>query len=244
MVSLRVAICAAALAGLSAASAQAADALAAPAGVNWSGIYGGLNGGYGWGSPGNIVLTNTPGTSVTTSGLNPTGAFGGGQIGINWQSGALVFGLETDLDASGIGDSFSRIIDGAGDNLAAHRNIDLFGSVRGRLGIAWDRLLIYGAAGLAYADVDNRLLVTNGGLSADLRRNGLEGGVTVGGGVEYALNSSWSLKAEYQYVSLGSDTLSAPVAPPNGIVVSSNKIENSFQAVLIGFNYKFGSSGH
>jgi diguanylate cyclase (GGDEF)-like protein len=104
--------------------------------------------------------------------------------------------------------------------------------------------LIYGAAGLAYADVDNRLLVTNGGLSADLRRNGLEGGVTVGGGVEYALNSSWSLKAEYQYVSLGSDTLSAPVAPPNGIVVSSNKIENSFQAVLIGFNYKFGSSGH
>ena len=56
-------------------------------GVNWSGLYVGVNGGYGW--------SRTPT-------CHPAGAFGGGQIGYNFQRGNIVFGIETDIQGSGV----------------------------------------------------------------------------------------------------------------------------------------------
>ncbi len=50
--------------------------------VNWSGLYAGVNGGYGW--------------SANTDNLDPAGGFGGGQIGYNFQRGNIVFGVEAD----------------------------------------------------------------------------------------------------------------------------------------------------
>jgi outer membrane immunogenic protein len=157
------------------ASANAADMYAgggykdgpAYVGVNWSGLYVGVNGGYGW--------------SQNTSPVDPTGAFGGGQIGYNFQRGNIVFGIETDFQGSGISDSAGSL----------NSSLDWFGSVRGRLGYAFERALVYGTGGFGYGQV------TNEGLSQT------QTGWVAGAGVEYKITPSWSAKAEYQYFDLG-----------------------------------------
>ncbi len=112
---------------------QAADLGSYPgpayASINWSGFYIGVNAGYG---------------------------FGGGQIGYNVQRANLVFGLEADIQGSGISDS--KTVTAATSNaLSASLNLktslDYFGTVRGRAGYAFDRTLVYATAGVAYGQI-------------------------------------------------------------------------------------------
>jgi outer membrane immunogenic protein len=170
------------------ASANAADMYRAPAAggykdgpayatVNWSGLYAGVNGGYGW----NGVSNLDPGAP------DPSGGFGGGQIGYNWQGvwhPNLVLGIEADFQGSGISDK-----DFAGDK----SELNWFGTVRGRIGYAFDRTLIYGTGGFAYGNIKN-----TGTFSVSETQTGW----VVGGGVEYKLAPAWSVKAEYQFLSL------------------------------------------
>jgi outer membrane immunogenic protein len=233
-------------------SAYAADMSAAPEGgykdygpgVMWSGFYIGANGGYAWqDSTSSITVFNNAGTVITTKGFNAEGGFGGGQVGRNWQYGALVLGVEADIQGSGISDSFNnRLIDGAGDRLNAHTSLDFFGTVRGRAGYAFNQFFVYGTAGLAYGGLTNHLFVFGGGASADLKQSVTEIGVAVGGGVEYAINPRWSVKAEYQFLDFShGEAFSAAVVPANGVIIHSNGIGHEFNTARIGVNYHIGS---
>lgn len=166
-------------------------------GVNWSGLYVGVNAGYGW--------------SANTDYLDPTGAFGGGQIGYNIQRGNIVFGLETDFQGSGISDGGS--------------SLDWFGSLRGRLGYAFDRALVYGTAGFGYGQVSNF------GFSET------QTGWVVGAGVEYKLTPVWSAKAEYQYFDLD-----APYASPVGPLGYGAGDRTQFSTIRVGVNYFVGGA--
>jgi outer membrane immunogenic protein len=209
---------------------------------DWSGFYVGLNGGFGaQSSRDDITLMNNFAVLARTAGFQAQGGFGGGQAGYNWQRGSIVLGVETDIQGSAINDKFARVIDAAGDNLNASKNIDYFGTVRGRLGFASNNVLFYGTGGFAYADVRNTLLVTNGGLSANLTDSSTKTGYSAGLGVEYAYDRSWSFKAEYQYIALGGSTLIAPVVPPNGVVINSNRLSNDFYTLRLGVNYKLNT---
>ena len=78
----------------------------APAGTNWSGFYIGGNVGYGWGN-GNTDFSFLPSPTLfevdnTALDTKSKGAIGGVQIGYNWQMGAIVAGLEADIQGSGI----------------------------------------------------------------------------------------------------------------------------------------------
>ena len=221
---------------------KALPAPVVPAYYDWSGFYIGVNGGWGWQDrrP-DITVMNQFGTLATTTGLKASGGFGGGQAGYNWQQGPIVVGVEADIQGSSIQDSFSRIIDAAGDNLAASRNIDYFGTFRGRIGATVNNFLIYGTAGFAYAHVTNTELVSNGGLNANLTNGSTKTGIAVGGGVEYAFSRNWSVKAEYQYIGLPGDTLSAAVVPLNGVIVTGSRLTDNFQTVRVGVNYRFGA---
>jgi outer membrane immunogenic protein len=101
--------------------------------------------------------------------LSPDGLIGGAQVGYNWQVNRLVFGIEgdisfTDLDESrtvfGSGDVADLGFTGlTGDEFAfgtASTSIDFLASVRGRLGFAFNRVLIYGTGGVAWADAEAR----------------------------------------------------------------------------------------
>src|ERR1700721_3531223 len=93
---------------------------------SWAGPYLGANLGYGWGS-------------VDHNPTNPSGFVGGAQAGYNWQSGAMVFGLEGDLQATAADDTFAPW---------KYSN-PWFGTVRGRVGYALRTVLLYGPGGVA-----------------------------------------------------------------------------------------------
>ena len=169
-------------------------------GVNWSGFYGGINGGGGW--------------SANTDVLNPTGAFGGGQIGYNFQMGNVVLGVEGGFEGSDIADK----------NLGLKSSLDWFGSARGRLGYALDRTLIYGTGGFGYGRVKND------GFGET------QTGWVAGGGVEYKFSPSWSAKVEYLYYDLD-----APISSPVGPLGDGAGDRTQFHTVRLGVNYFLGS---
>jgi outer membrane immunogenic protein len=74
--------------------------------------------------------------------------------------------------------------------------IDWFGTVRGRVGYAMDRALIYGTGGLAFGSVENRYL---DGPANSFSEKCTQTGWTAGAGIEYAFDDHWSAKAEYLY---------------------------------------------
>ena len=165
---------------MTAGSAMAADMqrptyyapTAAPVAYSWIGPYAGLNLGYQWGT-------------VTNSGTDPSGVFGGGQVGYNWQTGRWVYGVETDLQLSGADDT------GGGVQFET----PWWGTTRGRVGYTWNAFLFYGTLGIGYGDVKAQ--------TAGLSETKTQFGWTAGAGVEVGLNRAWSAKVEYLYVDLG-----------------------------------------
>jgi len=128
-----------------------------------------------------------------------------------------VLGLEGDIQGSGIEDSA----------FGAKASLNWFGTVRGRLGYAFGPTLVYATGGLAFGEVEN----TVGRFSATETQTGY----VIGGGVEYKFNPAWSVKAEYQFISLdASDPLGA------GPLGFTNGDRSEVSTFRIGVNYHFG----
>jgi len=151
---------------------------------NWTGFYAGINGGWGWG-------TGSFDGSPASRDLKGSGGLIGGTLGYNWQFNQVVWGVETDLDWSGVK---------ADDNCArgAHCEVknDWLGTTRLRLGWANDRWMPYLTGGLAYGDVKANVTGSPGASETRV-------GWTAGGGVEFAIAQPWTAKLEYLYVDLG-----------------------------------------
>ncbi len=208
---------------------------------SWAGFYAGINGGYGWSNSGNAIQYNGGIVDSDSSGRSqPSGGFGGGQIGYNFQAGSFVYGLEADFQGGSIGDRTTGFTAVNGYDYNTHEDVDWFGTVRGRLGYAFGRTLIYGTGGFAYGDVHQRALINDpvSGNSALLRNSDIHTGYSVGGGIEYKLTPAWSLKGEYQYIDLGSEKLSGADSLANP--VATNALDTNFSVVKLGLNYRFG----
>lgn len=150
----------------------------------WSGFYLGLHGGWG---------------AADASGYSFDGLLGGGGIGFNAQLGPnLIAGLEADLSGADIGRTDSGTAFGLATSVTTHANV--LGTARGRLGVTFDRFMIYGAGGFAW--VVNRLSATVGGVSASDTQ--VHTGFTIGGGVEWMVAPAWTVRAEYLYANFGS----------------------------------------
>jgi outer membrane immunogenic protein len=152
-------------------------------GYNWTGFYVGINGGGGWG--------RSKWDTVDTFDLS--GGLIGATIGYNWQfAGQVVVGVEGDIDWSGIKGSTTTLCP-----FGCETRNSWLGTVRGRLGYAFDRFLPFVTAGLAVGDIKASTPFLPGGSTTTA-------GWTVGGGLEFAVVSNVTLKAEYLYVDLGS----------------------------------------
>jgi outer membrane immunogenic protein len=225
--------------------------------LNWAGFYAGVNGGYGWTNTNSNVAVavdgfggffNGPaGTYTANGGAQPEGGFGGGQFGYNWQRDRFVFGIETDIQGAGLTDkknlTFSDtafVGPGFGPSTGVeNREIDWFGTLRGRLGYSFDRTLIYFTGGLAYGGVKEQLVVSNpfNPGTLDLNGDNTRAGYVLGGGVEYKVSPAWSIKGEYQDINLGSQTLSGINTGFFTDHNTTNARDYNFSTVRVGVNY-------
>jgi outer membrane immunogenic protein len=188
--------------------------VAPPVVYNWSGFYIGGHVGAKWADhDGDIFLDNfaafTPlGLLAFGNGGEDETAFkGGGQIGFNWQAGGWVFGVEGDFSGTSLERTFvccgplAPAFFAPGDTISVKN--DWQASVRGRLGFAWDRFLVYGTGGVAFANIEATVaLVPVGGFPAFFATaSDTLTGWTAGGGIEFGLWDNWSLGVEYRFSS-------------------------------------------
>lgn len=195
------------------------------ASFSWRGFYAGLNGGYAWGSGDPIIVTQGLTTGALEA-IDPSGFFGGGQIGYNAQFGSFVLGVEADLQGGAIDGSTSGTA-GALGPFTASSEVNWLSTVRARAGFAADRMLIYATGGVAWADMDFRL---SDGVNTFSGNDTLTG-YAVGAGVEWALGLNWTARAEYLYVDLEDAKFSG-----GG---TSASFDNAFHTMRVGLNYKF-----
>jgi outer membrane immunogenic protein len=222
----------------------------APVFYDWSGVYIGLHAGYGG------AMKDWTGDSVGAD-FTAKGFLGGGQIGINKQIGSLVFGLE--LDGSWANISGSQLLSNGGPLAGDRRDenatskIDGLVTFTGRAGLAADRWFVYAKGGLAVAHETHSFnsnfftLPPGPAFSQVISVSGSEyrWAPTVGFGTEYALGNNWSVKAEYNYIHLGSRAVGVNGTVVNfaGVVtpVADNvQIEQALHVAKAGVNYRFG----
>jgi outer membrane immunogenic protein len=195
-------------------SAMPYKAPAYVAGYNWTGFYLGINGG---GAFGDSQWNGFP------LGLSPSGGMVGVTAGYNWQGAGSpwVFGVETDIDWAFISDSVA-----CPAGFACDTKNNFFGTFRGRVGYAWDRVMPYITGGLAYGDIE----VTRTAFTGVSDTNA---GWTIGAGLEGVIAGPWTAKVEYLYADLGSVTCSALACG------TATNVDLTMHIVRGGVNYRF-----
>jgi outer membrane immunogenic protein len=184
----------------------------APPMFTWTGFYLGANAGAVWGD---FTKTGKPIDSKA-------GFTGGITAGYNHQFNNIVLGLEGDYNYSGMGGS-GLIFPGPA---AVKGELTSFGTVRGRLGVAFDRALIYGTGGYAFGFSSLE--------SGFVKSTSSHHGYVVGAGLEYAFTQNVSAKAEYLYMPL--DSKNALAIPGFGVGSKTGIDANVLRA---GVNYRF-----
>jgi outer membrane immunogenic protein len=142
----------------------------------------------------------------------------GGTLGCNWQAPGTqwVLGIEGE---GGYMNLQRTIVDPysiptfGGDSSFSTKIGNGYGSVAGRIGWAFDRVLVYAKGGVGFTTVQNGFsdtcvtapcgpatLVTN---ASNTRAFGVGGG-----GIEWMFADHWSVKGEYLYLALGHSTQS------------------------------------
>jgi outer membrane immunogenic protein len=189
----------------------------------WTGFYVGGNVGYGVAG-----LTDSAPLAVTT---NMTGVIGGIQAGYNYQISSVVLGIEADIQASGQSATYTRNLPIVGDLTVDHR-IPYFGTVRGKLGYAFDCgcVMAYGTLGWGYGEYRPSVTALGITLSGDYTRSAL----AVGAGVEWMVGRKWSAKLEALYLDTG-DIGSATSFP----VIGQVHMRVRDAVTRIGLNYHF-----
>jgi outer membrane immunogenic protein len=248
--------------GVVASSATGGEVVIVDSAYNRSGAYVGVQGGYYWGANNNVDVTICEefgcelGILIANSALSdiswvadsdPGGFIGGGQVGYNFQSDALVVGAELDFQIGSGGSSGTVCMAEVGCEVpstsTASSELEWLGTARGRIGAAFDRTLIYATGGIAFGEVRNYLDADLGGAPYIFsnEESSTRFGWTVGGGAEHALTDKLSLKGEYLYYNLADTTmttLSDGVGGPQGRI-GTYKFSNDGQIVRVGLNYRF-----
>ena len=207
------------------------------------------------------IQTFVPAASGAIPGGSTSGKsfMGGGQIGYNYEVNHVVFGVEGDLDATHIRASLTRgALTPAGapagffGTVTANSNFenDWMGSVRGRVGIAFDRLLLYGTGGLAFAGsrLNTAWVYTPPGnaipafnLPGPIGASSTQVlmGWTAGVGGEWAVTDQLSLGAEYRHSDFGSQNYTIGTDVIGGII--SENVKYTTDQVTVRANWHFGA---
>jgi outer membrane immunogenic protein len=210
-------------------SYQAPAAIPAPPVYNWSGIYLGLNLGYGFGQSMPMSLYSDDFTAFS---YNANGFLGGVTFGAQIQSGHTVLGVEGDTDWTNSKGSASGTVffHGAPVGIASiSSTLSSISTFRTRIGYASDNWLFYGTGGVAVTNEKSTLVGvtficgTGGVTPACNSPSDLHLGLAAGAGIEYGLTPYLSSKLEYMWVGAG----------------AGNTLKENM--VRVGLNLRFGS---
>jgi outer membrane immunogenic protein len=236
----------------------------------WSGFYIGAHVGYAWGDfdfrdP--FIKINQPvlglpglilGVPLERS-FDGDSFLGGVQGGVNAQFGPLVVGVEADVSRTNVHGSFRSTSSALGGFITTSEGVaadlEWLATVRGRVGWAFNRFMVYGTGGVAFGSIDAEGDITisvNPGigtlsLAASDRRTHV--GWTAGAGIEGMIIPALSAKLEYLYADLGWLKHEGPVAiggtlaalvPPGLSITGGGDFRLAVHTVRFGINYHFG----
>jgi outer membrane immunogenic protein len=215
---------------------------------NWSGFYIGINGGAGWGTAASSIDLGALAAGLGAGGVTGTipvgsheinGFLGGGQIGYNWQSGNIVFGVEGDGDWADIEGTAPCI-----EVLSCSAKINWTADATARLGVLpMSNVLVYVKGGVAWAGLDYNLSssgLLGAGTSLGASLSTTKTGGLLGIGTEYLFAPHWTAKIEYNYTDFGSHTDSFTLSE-TGVGSIAVPVSTTLQlhTVKAGINYHF-----
>jgi outer membrane immunogenic protein len=212
----------------------------------WTGSY--IGGFVGGASAAKDVSTTDPifpAVGGVFNGVAPTSYRLGSSViagftgGYNWQFAPhWVVGYESEtgyLRMRG-----SAVMSPANDTVAFTNYGNWYSAYTARFGYAFDRSLIYAKGGVALTRIETGVVDTTG-VTLDTSARKWKAGYAVGGGLEYAIDSKWSLKAEYLYLGFGKNfdtTGTIPTNPGAGTGFSTTSL-SGIHTAKIGLNYKW-----
>jgi outer membrane immunogenic protein len=183
-----------------------------------------------------------------TAAFNDSGSswMGGGQLGYIYQASNWVLGIETDISGTKLnaGQTIETNVPPFFPTTSSvSQDMTWIGTTRGRLGMAWGNVLLYGTGGAAYANVNYAYTQTDtplGPVAIAATDSATQFGWTAGGGVEVGFGR-WSVKGEYLYCDLGNHTLNAVCGTCTGLAptVFSAHFRDNGSIARVGLNYRF-----
>jgi outer membrane immunogenic protein len=179
-----------------------------------------------------------------------TGVFGGLHVGFNYQlMGPIVVGVQGEYNFAGVTGSASAF-----PLNYLSTSVREFGSADARIGVAFDRLLVYAIGGFAYGDIRNAINFqgansVGGLLGFPVNRFFAANryGFDVGGGLEYNFYGNWTARAEYRYYDFGRVGFAdagfagfpGVFAPGLSIAIPNHTSRETMQTGRLGLTYKF-----
>ncbi|MEL6921658.1 MAG: outer membrane beta-barrel protein [Pseudomonadota bacterium] len=223
----------------SASTAMAADVASKPT-YNWSGFYAGIHGGFGQSDFGGIFDEAGTAPNASFGTFDVSGALIGAQVGYNYDLGGIIVGVEADYSATSFEDSFTD-----GEDDVQTLQTDVFATLRGRLGTASGPFFAYVTAGVGYTE--STLTVENGDDSLTFT----DFGPVYGAGLEYAVNSRFSIKGEWLRFAAdrnfpSTDQLDSGTGALDELNDGDDDDHLSFSGsdiFRVGLNYRFGGPG-
>jgi len=168
------------------------------------------------------------------------------RAGNNWQNGSVVFGLETDAQATTLNSHFNTTLATIiGPPIVptpfaiTNGEVEWYGTARARVGWAPGPWLLYATGGLAYGTVNVNSMLNVGGFPLNSQVSEAKIGWVAGGGIEYLVRPNVIVSAAYQYVDLGTVSFNANAF---GFVAQAGNDHAHFQVATIGISWLFSPS--
>jgi outer membrane immunogenic protein len=216
----------------------------APVIFSWTGCYIGVEGGGNWGRSQQTAATAPINGVPITGNFNLSGGIAGGTVGCNYQVSNIVVGIENDYSWTNKSGNAAGLPPTFAPTTVSSTKEKWIDTLRGRVGFAWDRALIYGTAGAAFAGTS--VSVTDpvfGVVNNSQTRTGWVAGL----GGEYAvLADTWgavSVKLEYLHADFGTKQYFNPPVVAGGATVVTRNVKLSDDMVRAGVNVKFNWGG-
>ncbi len=160
-----------------------------------------------------------------------SGWLAGGQVGANWQTGNIVFGVEFSGSFADINGSHAVLLAPADTYRSRVEGLLM---LTGRVGYSVDRMLLYVTGGGAWAR--DRFEYVDAGVGT-ATSNATRFGWTIGAGLEFGLTPNWSVAAQYNYVDLGRRDASFS---GGGVAAFTDGIDQNIHLATVRLNYRFG----